>query len=261
LSSPSKPGRLLAITPPASLAPTLDAGLVDAWIRGGAETLGLAVLLREPGAELAAILGDRRLAELRAALAERGIPALVSVDAAAIDRGAAEQVLGASPALAGVQLRDPRSGGSEAKRSAAQGPMDPCPALLERWRASLPALALGRSCHGSTPVAAPAADYTCLAPVFAPRTAQPGVSKEAIGLEALRRWAVEVPRVFALGGVDPDNAEACLAAGATGIAGISLFFGQSSAAQHNVAALSRVFARFEAGSRHDDHAPQARQRR
>jgi hypothetical protein len=243
-------GRLLAITPPASLAPTLDAGLVDAWIRGGAEVLGLAVLLREPGAELAAILGDRRLIELRAALAERGIPALVSVDAAALDRGAAEQVLGASPALAGVQLRDPRSGGSEA-----------CPALLERWRASLPALVLGRSCHGSTPVAAPAADYTCLAPVFAPRTAQPGVSKEAIGLDALRRWAAEVPRVFALGGVDPDNAEACLAAGATGIAGISLFFGQSSAAQHNVAALSRVFARFEAGSRHDDHAPQARQRR
>jgi thiamine monophosphate synthase len=238
------PGRLLAITPPASLAPTLDAGLVDAWIRGGAEALGLAVLLREPGADLAAILADRRLAELRAALAERGIPALVSVDAAALDRGAAEQVLGASPALAGVQLRG-----------------DPSPALLERWRASLPARVLGRSCHGSTPVAAPAADYNCLAPVFAPRTAQPGVSKEAIGLDALRRWAAEVPRVFALGGVDPDNAEACLAAGATGIAGISLFFGQSSAAQHNVAALSRVFARFEAGSRHDDHAPQARQRR
>jgi thiamine monophosphate synthase len=123
-------------------------------------------------------------------------------------------------------------------------------------------LLIGRSCHGAEPdVTLSPVDYTCVAPVFAPHTEQLGVQKRAIGLAALGRWAAAVPRVLALGGVDLDSAEACLAAGAVGIAGISLFFGQSAAAQQNVAALRQVFARVEAGSRVDDHVPQPRQRR
>jgi thiamine monophosphate synthase len=227
--------RLLAITPPASLVPHLDPGVVDAWIRGGADELGIAVLLREPGAPLEAILADSRFVELRIALAERGIPTLVSADADALDRGAAAVVLDARPALAGVQLRG-----------------DPSAAVTQRWRERLGSLVIGRSCHGVTPdPAVHAVDYTCVAPVFAPRTAQRGVDKQPIGRDALARWAAVVPRVFALGGVDLGTAQACLAAGAVGLAGISLFFGQIAAAQQNVAALRRLF----------DHVPQPRQRR
>jgi thiamine monophosphate synthase len=225
--------RLLAITPPASVAPRLDPGVVDAWIRGGANEIGIAVLLREPGAPLQTILQDRRLAELRVALAERGIPTLISVDGDAWEQ--ADLVLAARPALAGVQLRG-----------------DPSMDVTQRWRAQLGSLVIGRSCHGVTPdPAVHAVDYTCVAPVFAPHTAQRGVDKQAIGLAVLARWAEVVPRVFALGGVDLGTAPACLAAGAVGLAGISLFFGQSATAQQNVAALRRLF----------DHAPQPRQRR
>ncbi|HLT38914.1 MAG TPA: thiamine phosphate synthase, partial [Enhygromyxa sp.] len=201
--------RLLAITPPASVAPRLDPGLVDAWIRGGALELGIAVLLREPGAELQATLGDPRFAALRVALDDRGIPTLVSAAADAIDEQTAELLIAARPALAGVQLRG-----------------DPSVADTQRARDLLGSRMIGRSCHGQTPdPVAHAVDYTCLAPVFAPRTAQPGRPKQAIGLAALARWAAVVPRVLALGGVDPGTASACLAAGASGLAGISLFFG------------------------------------
>lgn len=227
--------RLLAITPPASLAPRLDAELVEAWLDGGAAQLELAVLLREPAASFAQTLASPRFVELRAALAEHAIPTLISVDAEAIEQ--AERVLATRPALAGVQLRG-----------------DPSVAATQRWRARLGSLLIGRSCHGAEPDAdAHAVDYTCVAPVFAPHTQQPGVDKRAIGLAALARWAAVVPRVFALGGVDLDTAQACLAAGASGLAGISLFFGERAAAQQNVAALRQLFERLEAGSRTPDH--------
>lgn len=236
--------KLLAITPPASIAPRLDPAVVDAWIRGGALELGIAVLLREPEAELAATLADPRFAALRVALAERGIPTLISVAGDGFDRAAAERVLAARPALAGVQLRG-----------------DPNVAVTQRARQLLGSSRIGRSCHGVTPDPAEhAVDYTCVAPVFAPHTEQRGRAKQAIGPAALARWAAVVPRVLALGGVDSSTAQACLAAGASGLAGISLFFGQSAAAQQNVAALRQVFDRFEAGSRDDDHVPQARRR-
>lgn len=235
--------RLLAITPPSGVAPRLPAELVDAWLDGGAAELGLAVLLREPGAGIAQTLEHPRFAELRDALADRGIPTLLSVDRDAIDD--ASLLLAARPALAGVQLRG-----------------DPSVALTQRWRERLGSLVIGRSCHGHEPDAgAHAVDYTCVAPVFAPHTEQPGVAKQAIGLAALARWAQAVPRVLALGGVDLSTAHACLAAGAVGIAGISLFFGQSAAARENVAALRQLFARIEAGARTPDHVPQPRQRR
>lgn len=235
--------RLLAITPPASVLPRIDVGVVDAWLEGGAAELGIAVLLREPQAELQATLGDPRLFELRDVLAERGIPTLVSV-APNFDRERIAALTSARPALAGVQLRG-----------------DPSPEQSRRWRERLGDLMLGRSCHGATPRVDPIVDYSCVAPVFAPRTRQPGVDKQAIGIAALHRWCTAVPRVFALGGVDPGTAEACLAAGATGLAGISLFFGQSAVARQNVAALRQVFARVEAGRSTRDHVPPTRQRR
>lgn len=238
--------RLLAITPPASVLPRVDVAVVDVWLRAGAAELGIAVLLREPNAGLRATLDDARFAELREVLAEREIPTLVSVASDAVERDAIAELEAARPALAGVQLRG-----------------DPSAPTIARWREQLPDRILGRSCHGVTPDAGPSAlvDYSCVAPVFAPRTEQPGARKQAIGLDALRRWCSAVPRVFALGGVDPSTAEACLAAGATGLAGISLFFGQSAVAHEHVGALRQVFARFEAGDRLDDHAPPPRQRR
>jgi thiamine-phosphate pyrophosphorylase len=64
-------------------------------------------------------------------------------------------------------------------------------------------------------------DLLLFSPVFEKLSLQPQ------GLEALSRACVEargIP-VFALGGVTPANASACLAAGAAGVAGIRLFVG------------------------------------
>jgi thiamine-phosphate pyrophosphorylase len=64
------------------------------------------------------------------------------------------------------------------------------------------------------------ADFAVYGPVF------PSVTKSLtpMGLDAFQRAvaAVQLP-VYALGGVTRENAAACIAAGASGIAGISLF--------------------------------------
>ncbi|PRQ09929.1 thiamine phosphate synthase [Enhygromyxa salina] len=231
--------RLLAITPPAALAPTLDPAVVDSWLQAGADALGLAVLLREPGASAATILADPRLLALRHALAVRGVPALVSVDPTALEL---EPLLTAAPALAGIQLRG-----------------DPAPELCERWRVQLPGMTIGRSVHGATPTPNRFVDYTCLAPIFPPHTVQAGVDKRAIGLDALRSWTAVCGDVIALGGVTPANADACLAAGARGVAGIRLFFARNAEARDNVGALRQVFSLRESPGP-DDHGSQAQRR-
>ena len=214
--------RLLAITP--ASAPAQPGKLVAAWLRAGAGDWGLTVLLRAPGAHPLAILADTLA--LRCELRARGLPALLSIASQQLrDDELAATLRSTRPALAGVQLR-----------------ADPDGRELEAARRALPGWIIGRSCHGEprrVPVE-PAFDYSCLAPIFPPSTTQPGVTKRAIGLEPLRRWAQQVPRVFALGGVGPDNAANCLDAGASGLAGIGVFFAEPERAQDNVAALCRA---------------------
>ncbi|MEM7154880.1 MAG: thiamine phosphate synthase [Myxococcota bacterium] len=203
--SAGRPGfRLLAITPPHG---AVDEGLVEAW--APARAVGLAVLLRDPGASPAALVEpSHRLTPLRLACERAGIPCLLSVDAGA--REDLEPALGAA-GIVGVQLRgDP----SEAAVAAARSVLGP------RRR-------LGRSCHGTPRSGGPEVDYSVLAPIFTPQTGPSGdrPPKVAVGLEPLRAFAAREPHVFALGGITGQTAPACLQAGAWGLAAIRSFFG------------------------------------
>lgn len=213
----ARPGfRLLAITPPWG---SVDPGLVEAW--RGAEAVGLAVLLREPGCEPASLVSDgHRLAPLRHSCTRAGVPWLLSMDRVRL--GELEAVLD-TPGLAGIQLRG-----------------DPPLAVVEDARRRLGSgLVIGRSCHGTPVPMGDCVSYSVLAPIFAPRTASPlpGPGKQAVGLEPLRAFAAVEPRVFALGGVGPENARACMRAGAYGLAAIRSFFGPPDEVADDVARL------------------------
>jgi thiamine-phosphate pyrophosphorylase len=83
---------------------------------------------------------------------------------------------------------------------------------------------VGISCHGASDVERAereAASYVLLSPVFE-TPSKPGVPP--LGLDLLQAIcrSVLMP-VFALGGVTRSNAEACIRAGAAGVAGIRLF--------------------------------------
>jgi thiamine-phosphate pyrophosphorylase len=75
---------------------------------------------------------------------------------------------------------------------------------------------LSQACHDPSAAAAPELDAQVLSPIFEPRKGRP-----ALGIATLAR-ATQVnrarPALFALGGVEPGNARACLAAGAAGVA-------------------------------------------
>ncbi len=85
-------------------------------------------------------------------------------------------------------------------------------------REVVPGLLVGRSCHSLQDVEHADADFVTYGPVFQ----TPGKSTP-IGLDALKMACRLGKPVFALGGVDWDNAESCMHVGAVGIAGIRLF--------------------------------------
>ena len=85
---------------------------------------------------------------------------------------------------------------------------------------SLPDPLIAVSCHSPqevTQAAANQATFAVFAPVFEKKDAQP------TGLEALRQACHARIPVLALGGVNLQNAQSCLQAGAAGIAAIRLF--------------------------------------
>ncbi len=96
------------------------------------------------------------------------------------------------------------------------------------WRAiTQPGFMIGVSCHTSEEVVAAereGADYVVFGPVFAPLSKDSDLTPRGLG--ELRRVAraVRIP-VLALGGITCENAADCVAAGAAGVAGITLFRG------------------------------------
>jgi thiamine-phosphate pyrophosphorylase len=97
------------------------------------------------------------------------------------------------------------------------------------WRSITPAgFLIGVSCHTFEEVLLAekeGADYVVFGPVFAPLSKASDLAPR--GVEELGRVsrAVSIP-VLALGGVTEGNAAECVAAGAAGVAGISLFQGR-----------------------------------
>ena len=221
------PFRLLAITPPAGPVP---GDILDRWLAADATAVGLAVLLREPGRSPAQLLASDRLAALRRRCRDHAIPILLSVDP-----GLPLPTL--PPDITGLHLRgDPTLAQLAAHSHRAPVPRD--------------SLWLGRSCHGAPAPGHDLVDYTLFAPVFPPRT---GVGKSAVGLPALQAWtAARGATIFALGGISPATAPACLAAGAHGLAGIGVFFGEPAQVEQDVAALRDLVA---ASARHVEPLP------
>jgi thiamine-phosphate pyrophosphorylase len=85
-------------------------------------------------------------------------------------------------------------------------------------RESLPGLLVARSCHTFEEIEQAEAALVTFGPVFA----SPGKGAP-LGLDALKRACSYGKPVFALGGVNWENAARCMEAGAAGIAGIRLF--------------------------------------
>jgi thiamine-phosphate pyrophosphorylase len=96
----------------------------------------------------------------------------------------------------------------------------------ERWRKIVPpGFLIGVSCHMIDEVRAAEAEgagYVLFGPVFDPLSKTSPLPARGLTELARAAAAVKIP-VLALGGITKDNTESCLAAGAAGVAGISLF--------------------------------------
>jgi thiamine-phosphate pyrophosphorylase len=124
---------------------------------------------------------------------------------------------------------------------------DISPALVRRiWTqcgaSALARVTVGASCHTRAEVAraaAEGADFVVFGPVFNKRTEKPPLSHALPGaLDTLHEACRERIPVLALGGITVENAEACIQAGASGVAGIRLF--QEDEMDKVVAALRRL---------------------
>ena len=95
----------------------------------------------------------------------------------------------------------------------------------QTWRTIAPSeFLIGVSCHSVDDVRnaeKDGADYVVFGPVFPPLSKSTGL--EPTGLEGLARAtaAASIP-VLALGGVTRENSDACISAGAAGVAGITI---------------------------------------
>ncbi len=85
-------------------------------------------------------------------------------------------------------------------------------------RETLPGLLIFRSCHTLDDIKTSKADFLTFGPVFE----SPGKGAP-VGLEALKAACQLGRPIYALGGVNWENAADCIRAGAEGIAGIRLF--------------------------------------
>jgi thiamine-phosphate pyrophosphorylase len=94
------------------------------------------------------------------------------------------------------------------------------------WRAfTPPGFLIGVSCHNLDELRAAedqGADYAVFGPVFAPRSKASNLEPRGIEGLAQAARAVGIP-VLALGGITASNTEACVQAGAAGVAAISLY--------------------------------------
>lgn len=102
------------------------------------------------------------------------------------------------------------------------------------------AVTIGVSCHSRTEVARAAeegANFAVFGPVFGKVIGEKAHARPT-GLEALHEACQEKIPVIALGGVTIENTEACIQAGAAGIAAIRLF--QENDMSETIAALRRL---------------------
>jgi len=83
---------------------------------------------------------------------------------------------------------------------------------------TLPGLLVFRSCHTLDEVRSSKADFVTFGPVFVT-----GGKSAPVGLDTLKAACQLGKPVYALGGVNWENAADCMSAGAEGIAGIRLF--------------------------------------
>jgi len=95
-----------------------------------------------------------------------------------------------------------------------------------RWRGIVPAgFLIGVSCHTLEDVAAAAnqgAAYALFGPIFAPLSKISPLEPRGLTGLAQAAQAVSIP-LLALGGITKSNTPACIEAGASGVAGISLY--------------------------------------